>query len=55
MARQLRIVMPGGVYHLIARGNERKNIFRDDVSSEKGSGLYLIPDGIVQRRGQAFT
>lgn len=31
MARQLRIVMPGGVYHLIARGNERKNIFRDDV------------------------
>jgi putative transposase len=30
MTRQLRIVMPGGVYHLISRGDERNNIFRDE-------------------------
>lgn len=35
MTRQLRMVMPGGVYHLIARGNERKNIFRDDGDRQK--------------------
>ena len=30
MARPLRIEMAGGRYHLTARGNERRNIFRDD-------------------------
>jgi putative transposase len=30
MARPLRIEIPGGRYHLTARGNERRNIFRDD-------------------------
>lgn len=28
--RPLRLEVPGGVYHLIARGNEQKAIFRDD-------------------------
>ena len=31
MGRQLRIIFPGAVYHVVARGNERKNIFRDDM------------------------
>ena len=31
MARPLRIERPGGRYHVTARGNERKNIFRDDT------------------------
>ena len=31
MARQLRILFPGAVYHVTSRGNERKNIFKDDM------------------------
>jgi len=31
MSRQLRILIPGAVYHVTSRGNERKNIFRDDM------------------------
>lgn len=30
MARPLRVDVPGGWYHVTARGNERKAIFRDD-------------------------
>ncbi len=30
MARPLRIQYPGAVYHVTARGNERKSIVRDD-------------------------
>ena len=30
MARALRFECPGGRYHVTARGNERRNIFRDD-------------------------
>src|ERR1700752_2015156 len=30
MARALRIERAGGRYHLTARGNERRDIFRDD-------------------------
>jgi REP element-mobilizing transposase RayT len=30
MARRLRIEVPGGLYHVIARGNERKAVYRDD-------------------------
>jgi REP element-mobilizing transposase RayT len=31
MSRQLRILIPGAVYHVTSRGNERKNIFRDEM------------------------
>ena len=31
MARALRIEIPGGRHHVTARGNERKDIFRDDT------------------------
>jgi REP element-mobilizing transposase RayT len=31
MARPLRIERPGGRYHVTARGNERKAIFRQDT------------------------
>ena len=30
MARPLRIICPGAWYHVTARGNERRDIFRDD-------------------------
>ena len=35
MARPLRIQFSGAVYHVIARGNERKPIVRDDDDREK--------------------
>ena len=31
MARALRIERPGGRYHVTARGNDRKDIFRNDT------------------------
>ncbi len=34
MARPLRIQIPGGRYHLTARGNERRAIFRDERDRE---------------------
>lgn len=30
MARPLRLEMPGGLYHVLVRGNERRDVFRDD-------------------------
>ena len=30
MARPLRVIYEGAVYHVTIRGNERKSIFRDD-------------------------
>ena len=35
MARPLRIEYPGAYYHVTARGNERKAIFRDDSDRKK--------------------
>src|SRR5258706_982865 len=34
MARPLRIEFPGALYHVVARGNERKAVFRDDADRE---------------------
>jgi putative transposase len=35
MGRQLRIEYPGAHYHVTARGNERKDIFKNDMDREK--------------------
>ncbi len=35
MPRQARIDIPGGLYHVIARGNERQKIFREDPDCEE--------------------
>jgi putative transposase len=40
MARPLRIEYPGAFYHITARGNERNNIFRDELDKERFLG-YL--------------
>jgi REP element-mobilizing transposase RayT len=40
MARPLRIEFPGAFYHITARGNERKDIYRDDRDRERFLG-YL--------------
>lgn len=39
MPRPLRVEIPGGIYHVVARGNERKAIFRDDEDRESYLGL----------------
>ncbi|MGD9628256.1 MAG: hypothetical protein AB7V18_03330 [Pyrinomonadaceae bacterium] len=53
MARKLRVEIEGGLYHLIARGNDRQNIFHspDDryrffalLAKEKArSGIFFMP------------
>ena len=35
MARPLRITFPGAFYHVTSRGNERKNIFKNDGDRER--------------------
>jgi putative transposase len=35
MARPLRITFPGALYHVTARGNERKAIYRDDTDRSR--------------------
>lgn len=34
MTRPLRIEYPGAVYHITARGNEKKTVFKDDIDRE---------------------
>jgi putative transposase len=35
MARPIRVEFPGAVYHVMARGNERREIFRDDQDRQR--------------------
>ncbi|MEA3360333.1 MAG: addiction module toxin RelE, partial [Thermodesulfobacteriota bacterium] len=35
MVRPLRIEYPGAWYHVTSRGNERKNIFSDDLDKKR--------------------
>lgn len=35
MARKLRLEYAGALYHLTARGNERKEVFRDDIDRQR--------------------
>jgi putative transposase len=44
MGRQLRILFSGAVYHVISRGNERKNIFRDE--NDRIRMLKTLREGI---------
>lgn len=44
MGRPLRIAIPGMAYHVMARGNERKNIFRQDGDYKKL--LSIINDAV---------
>jgi REP-associated tyrosine transposase len=47
MARQLRIEYPGALYHVMSRGIERRELFRDDRDRER----YL---GILERSVERF-
>ncbi|HVM61411.1 MAG TPA: transposase, partial [Verrucomicrobiae bacterium] len=44
MARPIRIEVPGGWYHVTARGNERKAIFRD--VADRGRFLQLLEESV---------
>ena len=46
MSRPLRISYPGAVYHVTARGNERKRIVRDDQDRER---FLAILGGMVEQ------
>src|SRR5215472_1190357 len=48
MARPLRIEQPGGRYHVTARGNERKAIYRND--SDRAHFLEVLAE-VVERFG----
>lgn len=49
MARKPRVEFPGGLYHVISRGNDRRPIFRDD--SDRRQFLELLAK---YRKRQAF-
>jgi putative transposase len=35
MSRKLRIEYPGAMYHVMSRGDQREDIFRDDHDHQK--------------------
>jgi putative transposase len=44
MARSLRIQYEGAVYHVSSRGNERKEIFKDEI--DRKAFLDLLADSL---------
>jgi REP element-mobilizing transposase RayT len=50
MARPIRVEFEGAVYHVTARGNERKPIYRDDREWERERFLESLEE-TVERFG----
>lgn len=48
MARPLRLVYPGAVYHITARGNERKEIYRTDA--DRTAFLSILSQAVERYR-----
>jgi hypothetical protein len=48
MPRQVRVEYPGAVYHVMARGNDREKIVRDDEDRE---WFELALEEVVERTG----
>jgi len=48
MARPLRIQYPGAVYHITCRGNERKDIFKDDIDRKTFLNLLIASSKIYR-------
>jgi putative transposase len=46
MARPIRVEFPGAVYHVMARGNERREIFRDD--QDRRRWLETLAEAVSQ-------
>lgn len=53
MARPIRLEAEGAVYHVIARGNERRAIFRDERDREEGQQLEPEPLPVYFHRGES--
>ena len=53
MARPRRIEYEGAVYHVTARGNERRAIFRDDADRDHGGLTQREAAGVLGRTGVA--
>ena len=48
MSRQLRIEFPGAIHHVTSRGNERRNIYRDD--RDRIRFLEILEEVVTLRR-----
>ncbi|MGB7201895.1 MAG: hypothetical protein WBD16_06465 [Pyrinomonadaceae bacterium] len=48
MARRLRVEVEGGLYHLIARGNDRQDIFHSHEDRQRFLAL-LLKEKVVRR------
>ena len=59
MARPLRVQFPGALYHVTARGNERKPIFRDErdrpAQVRKYLSQYLSADAQARSAWRSAT
>ena len=50
MARRLRVEFPGGIYHVVNRGDRREDIFRDDQDQQRF--LETLGEAVPRRIGQ---
>jgi len=48
MSRPLRVEYPGAVYHVMARGNERRKTFRDDADRRQ---FLAVLEQVVAEQG----
>jgi REP element-mobilizing transposase RayT len=55
MARPLRIEYPGAVYHVTCRGNEKKDIFKDNLDRESFLDILIQSQKIYHVRLFAFV
>jgi putative transposase len=55
MARPLRLEHSGAVWHVTSRGNERRDIFRDDRDRERFLGILADVVGAMKWRLHAFV
>jgi REP element-mobilizing transposase RayT len=53
MARAMRIAYPGAVYHIIDRGNDRRDIFFDD--DDRRYYLDLLSSAVVEYRLRVYA
>ena len=53
MARPTRIEFAGAVYHVITRGNNRQQVFKDDMRF--GTSIRIVADGGLSQIRRTFT
>jgi putative transposase len=53
MARQPRLQIPGGIYHVTGRGNRREPIFLDEVDYERF--VAILGDVVERRRWRIYS